>query len=97
MQLYTYTFSKEFGEGYRTLIFHLRPLYHLLRNHVFDLHLQNMLKATVESDISRKDASQWLVPLFEVSFFQNGFSHKFCWFKSINETFGANRLIISEF
>ena len=42
-------------------------------------------KATVESDISRKDASQLPASLLNVSFFQNGFSHTFCWSKSISK------------
>ena len=32
-----------------------------------------------ESDISRKDAGQLPTSLLKVSFFQNGFSHTFCW------------------
>ena len=43
-----------------------------------------------ESDISRKDASQLPVSLIKVSFFQNGFSHTFCWSKSVSGAFGTN-------
>ena len=43
-----YTFSKELGEGYRTLKTHLPPMfYYLWRNHVFNSHLKNLAKATV--------------------------------------------------
>ena len=42
-----YTFSKELGEGYRTLITHLRPMFHIWRYHVFDFHMKNLPEATV--------------------------------------------------
>ena len=43
-----------------------------------------------ESDISRKDASQLPATLIKVSFFQNVFSHTFCWSKSISGAFDTN-------
>ena len=43
-----------------------------------------------ESDISRKDASQLPATLIKVSFFQNVFSHIFCWSKSISGAFDTN-------
>ena len=43
-----------------------------------------------ESDISRKDAGQLPTSLLKVSFFQNGFSHLFCWSKSICRAFDVN-------
>ena len=43
-----------------------------------------------EKDISRKDASQLPASLIKVSFFQNGFSHTFCWSKSISGAFDTN-------
>ena len=48
-----------------------------------------------ESDISKKDASQWPASLLTVSFVQNGFSHTLCWSKPISGIFGANELVIS--
>ena len=43
-----------------------------------------------ENDISRKDASQLPASFIKVFFFQNVFSHKFCWSKSKSGAFYNN-------
>ena len=43
-----------------------------------------------EIHILRKEAIQLRASLIKVSFFQNGFSHAFCWSKSIRGAFDTN-------
>ena len=42
-----HTFSKELGEGYRTLITHLCPMFYIWRNYLFDSHSKNFPEVTV--------------------------------------------------
>ena len=50
-----------------------------------------------ESDISRKNVSQWPAALLKVSLFQKGFLTHFAGLNPLNGTIGVNGLIIPGF
>ena len=62
-----YAFSKEFGDGYRSLTTHLRKM------ETTQCNCKLCQQQRWESDISRKDASQLPASLIKASFFQNIF------------------------
>ena len=82
-----HTFSKEFGDGYRSLTTHLRKMETTIKQ-IYSCKMCQ--KQRWESDISRKDASQLPGYLRKVSFFQNSFAHTFYWSKSISGAFDTN-------
>ena len=82
-----YAFSKDFGDGYRSLTTHLRKMETTIKQ---ICNYKLCQKQRWESDISRKDASQLPASLIKASFFQNIFFHTFCWSKSISGAFDTN-------
>ena len=70
-------FSLEICNSYRTLITHLGPMFPLWRNHMFDLHFQNVPKATVGKRYFKKRYKSMACILLTVSFLQNSFSTHF--------------------
>ena len=82
-----YAFSKEFGDGCRSLTMHLRKIETTIKQ-ICTCKMSQ--KQRWEIDISRKDASQLPASLIKVSFIQNGFSDTFCWSKSLSGAFHTN-------
>ena len=82
-----YTFSKEFGDGYGSLTTHLLKMEITIKQ-IYTCKMCR--KQRWDSDISRKDASQFPASLVKVSFFKNVFSLTFCWSKLISGAFDTN-------